>query len=87
LENYVFEGVGIIPEMKDGRLVYNQIPDMQFLSDQLVRKITNHLRDPSIRISRISDQIGVSEADNIYNSQVFDSAAFESLQEFEALSD
>jgi hypothetical protein len=29
----VFEGVGIIPEMKDGRVIYNQIPDMQFLSD------------------------------------------------------
>ena len=33
LNNMVFEGVGIIPEMKDGRVFYNQIPDMLFLSD------------------------------------------------------
>jgi hypothetical protein len=34
------------------------IPDMQLLDNSLVRRITMHLRDPSIQISRISDQIG-----------------------------
>lgn len=49
------------------------------LDNALIRKITNHLREPHLRISRISEQIPIQEVqdDNIYNEQVFDEEGYE----------
>lgn len=71
--------------MKDGRIEYKAIKDMQFISDQLVRKITNHLREPALRFHRISDQIpGVKDVNE--NVQVFDVKGYEKMMEFDGLS-
>lgn len=59
-----------------------QIQNMQMLDDSLVRKITMHLRDPKLRITRISEQISeLAEPDNIYNLQKFDMEGYEKLEQ------
>jgi hypothetical protein len=50
------------------------------LDDSLVRKIITHLRDPKLRITRISEQISeMVEPDNINNVQKFDMERYEKL--------
>ena len=46
---------------------------MKLLENNLVRKIENHLREPHLRIPRISEQLedniygGITQGDNLFN--------------------
>ena len=65
----------------NGRMHVQEIKNMQMLDDSLVRKIITHLRDPKLRITRISEQISeMVEPDNIHNVQKFDMEGYENLK-------
>lgn len=51
---------------------------MELLDNAMVKRIERHLKEPHLRLPRISEQFeaktygGISQNDNIYNEQYFD---------------
>ena len=94
LEVLPFTGPDAV-ELRGGRpRAYERI-DLKLLENDMIRKIENHLKEPHLRIPRISEQFeanafgGVSQGDDIFNEQKFDIKGYNQYQkdlQFEGMS-